>query len=91
MIDNAYELYKKIELYKVKRGTINFEVREPKIIMDKDSKVIDITARTIGESEKLIEQFMVSANEAVAELIYEKELPFIYRNHGKPDEQELIT
>ncbi|EOA06955.1 Ribonuclease R [Mycoplasma yeatsii 13926] len=91
MIDNAYELYKKIEAYKVKRGTINFEVREPKIIMDKDSKVIDITARTTGESEKLIEQFMVSANEAVAELIYEKELPFIYRNHGKPDEQELIT
>ncbi|WP_434341746.1 ribonuclease R [Mycoplasma putrefaciens] len=91
MIDIAYELYKKIEAHKLNRGTICFDVREPKIIMDNNSKVVEITARSTGESEKLIEQFMVSANEAVAELIFEKKLPFIYRNHGKPNEDELVN
>ncbi|ATZ20741.1 ribonuclease R [Mesoplasma coleopterae] len=91
MIDQAIELFKLIEQVKIKRGTITFDVREPKVIMDENSNVIEIKARQTGESEKLIEQFMVSANEAVAEIVYEMELPFIYRNHDKPDEEDLIT
>nr|WP_215216335.1 RNB domain-containing ribonuclease [Entomoplasma sp. MP1] len=59
--------------------------------MCENSNVIEIKARQTGESEKLIEQFMVSANEAVAEIVNEMELPFIYRNHDKPDEEDLIT
>ncbi|KAF5295790.1 hypothetical protein FQA39_LY12963 [Lamprigera yunnana] len=85
------EVNKFYEQVKIKRGTINFDIREPKIIMDADSNVIDIKARTTGESEKLIEQFMVSANESVAELIFEKDLPYIYRNHGKPKEEDLTA
>lgn len=91
MIDQAIELFKLIEQVKIKRGTITFDVRESKVIMDGNSNVIEIKARQTGESEKLIEQFMVSANEAVAEIVNEMELPFIYRNHDKPDEEDLIT
>ncbi|ATZ21423.1 ribonuclease R [Mesoplasma tabanidae] len=91
MIDEAIELFKLIEQVKIKRGTITFDVREPKVIMDENSNVIEIKARQTGESEKLIEQFMVSANEAVAEIVNDMELPFIYRNHDKPDEEDLIT
>ncbi|ATZ17885.1 ribonuclease R [Mesoplasma melaleucae] len=91
MIDQAIELFKLIEQVKIKRGTITFDVREPKVVMDENSNVIEIKARQTGESEKLIEQFMISANEAIAEIVNEMELPFIYRNHDKPDEEDLIT
>ncbi|WP_027063574.1 ribonuclease R [Mesoplasma seiffertii] len=91
MMDAAFELYKLIDAVKIKRGTINFGVREAKVVMDKDSNVVEIKARETGESEQLIEQFMVSANEAVAEIVFDRELPFVYRNHGKPEEQDLIT
>ncbi|WBX36676.1 ribonuclease R [Mycoplasma capricolum] len=91
MLDIAYELYKKLEDLKAKKGTISFDVREPKIILDKNLNVIDIKTKTADQAEKLIEQFMVSCNEAVAELIYQKDLPFLYRNHNKPDEDELIN
>lgn len=91
MIDDAIELYKLIDQVKIKRGTITFDVREPKVIMDDQGNVVEIKARQTGESEKLIEQFMVSANEAVAEIVNELELPFIYRDHDKPKEEDLIT
>lgn len=90
MLDVARELHLLIDQQHLNRGTINMEISEPKVIMDKDSNVLEIKARTTGESEKLIENFMVSANEAVAELVFEKELPFIYRDHDKPAEEDLI-
>ncbi|ATZ16788.1 ribonuclease R [Williamsoniiplasma luminosum] len=90
MLDVAKELYLAIAKIKAANGMINLDVREAKVVMDKDSNVLEIKARETGESEKLIENFMVSANEAVAELIFEKELPFIYRNHQKPEESSLV-
>lgn len=86
----AKELHEKIELVKDKKGTIEFDIPEPKIVLDSDSNVIDIVQRDRGISEKLIENFMVSANEAVASLIFKKELPFVYRNHARPKEEKLI-
>ncbi|ATZ19024.1 ribonuclease R [Williamsoniiplasma somnilux] len=91
MLNIALELNNLIDVIHNQRGTINIETREPKVIMDQDSNVLEINARTTDISEKLIENFMVSANEAVAELIFEKELPFIYRNHGRPLEEDLIA
>ncbi|PPE05006.1 ribonuclease R [Entomoplasma ellychniae] len=91
MMDQAIELYKLIDAVKIKRGTITFDVREPKVMMDNEGNVLEIKARQTGESEKLIEQFMVSANEAVAEIVNEMKLPFIYRDHDQPKEEDLIT
>ncbi|PPE06462.1 ribonuclease R [Mesoplasma corruscae] len=91
MMDQAIQLYKLIDAVKIKRGTITFDVREPKVMMDNEGNVLEIKARQTGESEKLIEQFMVSANEAVAEIVNEMELPFIYRDHDQPKEEDLIT
>jgi len=90
MLTNAQELSNLLNQVFEKRGTINFEIREPKIILDANANVAEIQARTTGEAEKLIENFMVSANEAVAQTIFEKELPFVYRNHGKPKEEDLL-
>ncbi|WP_338972457.1 ribonuclease R [Spiroplasma endosymbiont of Panorpa germanica] len=86
----ARELHEIIEKERDVRGSIDFDVKEAKVILDDDSNVIDIVARSVGVSEKLIENFMVSANESVAEIIFKRELPFIYRDHGKPKDENLI-
>ncbi|QEH61311.1 ribonuclease R [Spiroplasma chinense] len=90
MLMVAKELHELIDQQRVNRGSIEFDVPEPKIILDKESNVVDIVARDRGISEKLIENFMVSANECVAQIIFEKELPYLYRNHGVPKEENLI-
>ncbi|AXK50754.1 ribonuclease R [Spiroplasma alleghenense] len=90
MLMVARELHEIIEKERDIRGSIDFDVKEAKVILDSDSNVIDIVARTVGISEKLIENFMVSANESVAEIVFKKELPFIYRDHGKPKDENLI-
>lgn len=68
-----------------KRGSINFDVDEAKVIVDEKGKAIDIVLRERGISEKIIEEFMILANETVAEMIYQMDLPFIYRIHEEPD------
>ncbi|WP_339021011.1 ribonuclease R [Spiroplasma endosymbiont of Atherix ibis] len=90
MLMLSKELHEIIDLSRNKKGSIEFDVAEPKIILDSDSNVIEIAKRDRGISEKLIENFMVSANECVATVIYEKKLPFIYRNHDVPKEEKLI-
>ncbi len=90
MLEVAKELHDLLDMERSVRGVIEFDIPEPKIILDKDSNVIDIKPRDRGISEKLIENFMVSANECVATVIFKKELPFIYRNHGVPKEEKLI-
>ena len=90
MLTHAFELHQILNKERIARGTINFEIREPKVILDNDANVVKISSRVSGESEKLIENFMVSANEAVATTIYAKELPFIYRNHGRPEAEKLL-
>ena len=74
---------------KVKRGYIDFEIDEPKIIVDDKGKAIDVVLRERGTGEKLIEDFMIAANETVASAIYYMELPFIYRVHGVPSEEKI--
>ncbi|WP_342258669.1 ribonuclease R [Spiroplasma endosymbiont of Dioctria linearis] len=90
MLMIAKELHEIIDVERSNRGAIEFDIAEPKIILDKDSNVIEIAKRGRGISEKLIENFMVSANECVASIIFEKKLPFIYRNHDVPKEENLI-
>ena len=74
---------------KVKRGYIDFEIDEAKIIVDDNGKAIDVVLRERGAGEKLIEDFMIAANETVASCIYFMELPFIYRVHGCPSEEKI--
>jgi len=90
MLTHAFELHQILNKERATRGTINFEIREPKVILDANANVVKISSRVSGESERLIENFMVSANEAVATTIYAKELPFIYRNHGRPEAEKLL-
>ena len=74
---------------KVRKGYIDFELDESKIIVDENGKAIDVVLRNRGVGEKLIEDFMIAANETVARHIYYMDLPFIYRVHGEPNEEKI--
>ncbi len=70
---------------KSKIGAIDFDMPEAKIILDENDAVVDIKLREMTIANKLIEEFMILANEVVAETFNKKELPFIYRIHEKPE------
>ncbi len=91
MLNEALDLSKIIRQYKEREGYIDFEITESKIIVDEFNKPIEIIAREHGESEKLIEDFMVRANETVAHHVANAKLPFIYRVHDKPDLERLVN
>ncbi|NLY53026.1 MAG: ribonuclease R [Firmicutes bacterium] len=67
-----------------KRGAIDFEVHETQIVLDADGHVLDIKPRIATLADSIIEEFMVRANETIAERYYWLELPFVYRVHEEP-------
>lgn len=74
---------------KVKRGYIDFDLDEAKIIVDKDKNVIGVEKRVREDAERMIEDFMIAANETVATHIYNMDLPFIYRVHDIPNSEKI--
>ena len=74
---------------KEERGYINFDVDEAKILVDENCHPTEIIKRYRGKGEMLIEDFMIAANETVAEHIYHMNLPFIYRVHEYPKEERI--
>ena len=74
---------------KKRRGSIDFELPEIKVVLDENKLVKKIEVRERGEAEKLIEDFMVVANEVVAEKLFWEEIPAIYRVHEDPDKAKI--
>lgn len=76
---------------RMKRGAIDFDFQESKVIVDEDGKAIDIVKRERSVAEQIIEEFMLMANETVAEHFYWLKVPFLYRIHEDPDQEKLQT
>ena len=85
------ELATKLRSFKEFRGYIDFDLNESKIIVDDKGKAIDVVLRDRGMGEKLIEDFMIASNEAVATHIHLMNLPFVYRVHGKPNDEKIAN
>ena len=83
------ELAKVLQNKQKKKGYIDFQIDEPKIIQDENGVAIDVIKRDRGDGERLIESFMIMANETVAEYISNMDLPFIYRVHDVPSEEKV--
>lgn len=74
---------------KLSRGYLDFDVDEAKILVDENCKPYDVVVRERGKGEVLIEDFMIVANETVAQHIFYLELPFVYRIHEVPDDEKV--
>ncbi|XFA99663.1 ribonuclease R [Candidatus Izemoplasma sp. B36] len=72
-----------------KMGSINFETIEPKFIFDDDGSIKELKVRERQDAEKLIEEFMLVANQVVATHVFNMKLPFIYRIHELPNQEKL--
>jgi len=71
------------------RGSIHFDFPETKMVLDEDGVPVEIKAYEVNTATCLIEDFMLLANETVAEEYYWRELPFLYRSHEIPDEEKM--
>jgi len=89
MFTEMLELSHIIRNTKKRRGSIDFELPEIKVVLDENKLVKKIEVRERGEAEKLIEDFMVEANEVVAEKLFWEEIPAIYRVHEDPDKAKI--
>lgn len=89
MIDNMTELHHVLEQMRVKRGAISFEDREAQIYLDDEGHPLEVHLRERGTAEKLIESFMLAANETIAKHFNKQGVPFIYRVHEQPKESKM--
>ena len=85
MNELAHALYKR----RIERGALELDIPETEIRVDEQGQPVEIMYRERGESEKLIEEFMLQANEAVAEFMCKRGSPTVYRVHENPDPEKL--
>ncbi len=83
------KLAKRLNENRVKRGSFNLDSREPKFEIGSDGQIVDVSIKVRYDAEKMIEEFMILANETIADTIYNMDLPFIYRIHEQPDLAKL--
>ena len=73
---------------RMKRGSIDFDFPETKIVLDDKGKPVEIKPYERNVATKIIEDFMLIANETVAQDYFWQELPFVYRTHDNPDTEK---
>ncbi len=83
------ELAEKLTILRVEAGSIDFDLPEPQIIIDIEGKVEDIVRSERNVAHRLIEEFMLAANKAVAGEFESRGLPFLYRVHDEPDPESI--
>jgi ribonuclease R len=83
------ELQAKLTAMRRRRGAIDFDLPEAKIVLGEDGQVAAIEKRPRNRAHRVVEEFMLAANEAVARWFGARDLPTIYRVHGVPDEEKL--
>lgn len=84
-----FELYSLLRKQRSGRGSIDFELPEAEILVDDSGEPTSIRIRKRQDTHRLIEEFMISANESVTEWIMKRGLPFIYRTHAEPNKQAM--
>lgn len=89
MFELMYELADILQARREKRGSIDFDFTEAKIILDEKGKPIDVKEYERTQANRIIEEFMLAANQTVAEEYFWNELPFVYRTHETPDMEKI--
>ncbi|KRT88403.1 ribonuclease R [Bacillus glycinifermentans] len=89
MFKDMEELAAVLREKRMARGAVDFDFKEAKVLVDEEGKAKDVVLRERSTAEKLIEEFMLVANETVAEHFHWMNVPFIYRIHEDPDQEKL--
>ena len=84
-----YQLYLILKEKSERKGAMELESEETQVVLDSEGHPVDIVKRERGETERLIEQFMLCANEAVATYLYNAGIPCVYRVHDEPDPEKI--
>ena len=90
-IFTANQLFELLRAKRIQRGSMDIESDEAYIVFDDKGKAVDIAKRERGQSEMIIEEFMLLANSCSANLARKMNLPFVYRIHTQPDAEKMIT
>ncbi len=88
-LQEAEELARRLHATRVRRGAVDFDLPEAKMLLDDRGKPVEVVLRERGPAERLIEEFMLLANEAVARQLGELALPALYRVHEPPTDEKL--
>ena len=88
-LDLMAELAHILKNRRIEKGYLSLNIPESKITLDKKGRAIDVGVYDTSFSNEIIEQFMLTANETIAEKFYWLDAPFIYRVHEKPDEEKV--
>jgi ribonuclease R len=89
MLDDAAACARALRARRLRRGALDFDLPEPEILLDLRGNIADIVARPRNEAHRMIEEFMLAANEAVAAWMVDKGLPTLFRIHEPPDPARL--
>ena len=88
-LQNEGELAEILRNQRIKRGSIDFDFPETKIVLNEQGEPIDLKPYDRNAATKIIEDFMLIANETVAEDYFWQEIPFVYRTHEQPDAEKI--
>lgn len=91
MFKTMEDLAQILRTKRIKRGAIDFDFEETKVILDKEGNPIDIRVYDRNVATRIIEEFMLVCNETVAEDYFWQEKPFIYRSHENPDPEKIMA
>jgi len=88
-VQHLYQLYELLRCHREKRGALDFETTETRIVFDTNKKIDSIVPVIRNDAHRLIEEMMLLANVAAAEFLAEQEIPFLYRVHEGPTAEKL--
>ncbi|MBM7582686.1 ribonuclease R [Caldicoprobacter guelmensis] len=87
---NMQRLSEILHRRRMRRGSIDFDLNEAKITLNEEGKVVDVRLYTRGVSERMIEEFMLICNETIAQHVFWRNVPFMYRIHEDPDIEKML-
>lgn len=91
MLKDAHELYKILATVRKERGTLDFDLPEPRYSFAEDGQIAGVRNAERNDAHKLIEEFMIAANEVVARHLAASGIPFLFRVHPAPEETRLAA